>query len=98
MRKSTPAFRFSDEGYSDDEDTSWKVRRAAARALSAVVTENPGSLQDIYAQASQALTSRFREREENVKVDVFNTLVDLVRQVQIPLDRIPTPTFSLSTA
>ena len=75
--------RLSDEGYSDDEDTSWKVRRAAAKCLSAVITEYPNLLQDIYAKASQSLIARLREREENVKLDVFNSFVDLIRQVHL---------------
>ena len=73
--------RLSDEGYSDDEDTSWKIRRAATKLLSAIITAYPNLLQDIYPSACQALTARFREREETVKVDTFNALVDLVRQV-----------------
>lgn len=76
-------YRLSDEGYSDDEDTSWKVRRAAAKCLSAVITEYPNLLQDIYAKASQSLIGRLREREENVKLDVFNSFVDLIRQVRL---------------
>ncbi|KAG2704351.1 hypothetical protein I3843_05G001300 [Carya illinoinensis] len=44
--------------YTDDEDVSWKVRRAACPKL----------------------IDRFKEREENVKMDVFNTFIELLRQ------------------
>lgn len=71
----------SDEGYSDDEDTSWKVRRAATKALSAVIAAYPNLLQELYKSSSHALTARFKEREETVKVDAFNVFVELVRQV-----------------
>ena len=71
----------SDEGYSDDEDTSWKVRRAAAKTMAAIIDEYPSLLGDIYPQASQQLVARFREREENIKADVFSTFVDLIHQV-----------------
>lgn len=73
--------RLSDEGYSDDEDTSWKVRRAATKLLSAIITGYPNLLAELYPNARSALTARFREREETVKIDTFNALVDLIRQV-----------------
>ncbi|KAK9816878.1 hypothetical protein WJX72_006469 [[Myrmecia] bisecta] len=71
----------SGEEYSDDEDMSWKVRRAAAKALSAILTSYPDLLADLYPQASPLLLARFREREENVKMDIFNTFMDLVRGI-----------------
>lgn len=35
----------------------------------------------IYPQVSPALVSRFREREESVRGDIFQAYVDLLRQV-----------------
>ncbi|GJP34416.1 hypothetical protein CLOM_g18863 [Closterium sp. NIES-68] len=69
-----------DEEYSDDEDVSWKVRRAAARCIASITTSRPELLATLYAKASPKLIERFREREENVKVDVFNAFIDLLRQ------------------
>ncbi|CAI5988630.1 unnamed protein product [Closterium sp. NIES-64] len=69
-----------EEEYSDDEDVSWKVRRAAARCIAAITTSRPEMLSTLYAKASPKLIERFREREENVKVDVFNAFIDLLRQ------------------
>ncbi|CAI5478422.1 unnamed protein product [Closterium sp. Yama58-4] len=69
-----------EEDYSDDEDVSWKVRRAAARCIAAITTSRPEMLSTLYAKASPKLIERFREREENVKVDVFNAFIDLLRQ------------------
>ena len=74
--------RLSDEGYSDDEDTSWKVRRAAAKALSTIIAMFPNLLQDVYPSSCRALVVRFKEREETVKVDAFNALVSLIQQVR----------------
>lgn len=71
----------SDEEYSDDEDVSWKVRRAAAKCLQAIIAYYPDLLKDIYPQAVSALITRFKEREENVKSDIFQTLVELVKQI-----------------
>jgi cullin-associated NEDD8-dissociated protein 1 len=40
--------RLSGEDYSDDDDTSWKVRRAAAKAIAAIVTSYPDLLNSSY--------------------------------------------------
>ncbi|KAK9803499.1 hypothetical protein WJX73_009717 [Symbiochloris irregularis] len=75
------ADELTDEDYSDDEDASWKVRRAAAKLVAGVIVSQPELLPTIYPQASQALVARFREREENVKADIFSAFVDLVHMV-----------------
>ncbi len=73
--------RLTDEEYSDDEDVSWKVRRAAAKCLATISSAYPDRFTDIYAQACPALLARFREREESVKIDVFQAFIALLRQV-----------------
>ncbi len=47
--------RLSDDQYSDDEDVSWKVRRAAAKTLAAILTAYPELLGDLYPQARDVL-------------------------------------------
>ncbi|XP_054243612.1 cullin-associated NEDD8-dissociated protein 1-like isoform X3 [Indicator indicator] len=69
----------SDE-YSDDDDVSWKVRRAAAKCLEAMVSSRHDLLQDFYRILSPVLISRFKEREENVKADIFSTYISLLKQ------------------
>ncbi|XP_048426960.1 cullin-associated NEDD8-dissociated protein 1 isoform X3 [Pyrus x bretschneideri] len=66
--------------YTDDEDVSWKVRRAAAKCLSALIVSRPEMLSKLYGEACPKLIDRFREREENVKMDVFNTFIELLQQ------------------
>jgi len=73
-----------DDGeYSADDDMSWKVRRASAKCLSAIILTRPEMLKRFYTQIAPALIARFREREETVKIDVFNTFVDLLRQTKL---------------
>ncbi|KAK2661463.1 hypothetical protein Ddye_000037 [Dipteronia dyeriana] len=66
--------------YTDDEDISWKVRRAAAKCLAASIVSRPEMLSKLYEEACPKLIDRFKEREENVKMDVFNTFIELLRQ------------------
>ncbi|XP_024030609.1 cullin-associated NEDD8-dissociated protein 1 [Morus notabilis] len=66
--------------YTDDEDVSWKVRRAAAKCLAALIVSRPEMLAKLYEEACPKLIERFKEREENVKMDVFNTFIELLRQ------------------
>ncbi|KAJ1427075.1 TATA-binding protein interacting [Sesbania bispinosa] len=66
--------------YTDDEDISWKVRRAAAKCLAALIVSRPEMLSKLYDEACPKLIDRFKEREENVKMDVFNTFIELLRQ------------------
>ncbi|KAG2450178.1 hypothetical protein HYH02_000280 [Chlamydomonas schloesseri] len=68
--------------YSDDEDMSWKVRRAATRILMALVSRYPDALPALYKAALGELVGRFeREREEGVKGDVFAAVGELLGQV-----------------
>ncbi|XAR49295.1 hypothetical protein NMG60_11032451 [Bertholletia excelsa] len=66
--------------YTDDEDISWKVRRSAAKCLAALIVSRPEMLSKLYEEACPKLIDRFKEREENVKMDVFNTFIELLRQ------------------
>ncbi|TYZ57995.1 hypothetical protein PybrP1_012915 [[Pythium] brassicae (nom. inval.)] len=63
----------------DDDDTSWKVRRAGLRVLTAIITTRPELLELLYERYSQQLIARFKEREENVRIDVFSVFAELLR-------------------
>jgi len=72
----------SEDEYSDDDDMSWKVRRSAAKCLEAVVSTRHDMLSEFYKTVSPALIARFKEREENVKTDIFHAYIALLKQTR----------------
>ncbi|XP_016065390.1 PREDICTED: cullin-associated NEDD8-dissociated protein 2 isoform X2 [Miniopterus natalensis] len=74
----------SEDEYSDDDDMSWKVRRAAAKCMAALIGSRPDLLPDFHCTLAPALIRRFKEREENVKADVFGAYIVLLRQTRPP--------------
>ncbi|XP_066101626.1 cullin-associated NEDD8-dissociated protein 2 isoform X1 [Saccopteryx bilineata] len=74
----------SEDEYSDDDDMSWKVRRAAAKCMAALIGARPDLLHDFHCTLAPALIRRFKEREENVKADVFGAYIVLLRQTRPP--------------
>lgn len=71
-------------GFDDEDDVSWKVRRCSAKVLY-TLTGLRGTvdlLQDgtLYDQVAPALVTRFKEREESVRLEVMATLAFLVRR------------------
>lgn len=76
---------FEEDGaMSDDDDASWKVRRCAAKALYAIIsTRSNGDLLDsgtLYDKVAPVLISRFKEKEENVRLEILATLASLIRK------------------
>ncbi|KAJ3126925.1 Cullin-associated NEDD8-dissociated protein 1 [Nowakowskiella sp. JEL0407] len=69
-----------EDNYSDDEDVSWKVRRASSKVLASIIGTRSDLLGDIYQTVASPLISRFKEREESVRLDIFNTFNIMVRQ------------------
>jgi cullin-associated NEDD8-dissociated protein 1 len=71
-------------GYDDDEDASWKVRRCAAKVIYTLIStrSNGDLLEDgtLYSKIAPALITRFKEREENVRLEVLATLSNLVKK------------------
>lgn len=73
------------EEYSDDDDMSWKVRRSAAKCLESVIATRHELLEEFYKTLSPALIARFKEREENVKSDIFHAYIALLKATH-PID------------
>lgn len=74
------------EEYSDDDDMSWKVRRAAAKCLEVLISTRQELVEDFYRSLSPALIARFKEREENVKSDIFHAYVALLKNTRLTDD------------
>jgi len=72
----------SEDEYSDDDDVSWKVRRAAAKCIESVIVSRHEMIEQFYKTISPALINRFKEREENVKADIFHAYQALLRQTK----------------
>jgi len=68
--------------YSDDEDVSWKVRKAASKTLGEVISTHSEILPSLCSSVAPVLISRFKEREETVKLDIFKTFNRLLKQIQ----------------
>jgi len=78
----------SEDEYSDDDDVSWKVRRAAAKCIEAVILSRHEMIEQFYRTISPALINRFKEREENVKADIFHAYQALLRSTK-PSAQVP---------
>ena len=72
----------SDDEYSDDDDMSWKVRRSAVKCLEALIATRRDLLLSFHSSVVPALLARFKEREENVRADIFTTFITLLRQTR----------------
>ncbi|KAI8803214.1 armadillo-type protein [Cladochytrium replicatum] len=71
-----------DADYSDDEDMSWKVRRASTKLITAIITAS--EVQEyLYSDVAPLLIQRFKERVEGVRVEIISTFLVLVRQTGI---------------
>jgi len=64
----------------DDDDMSWKVRKAATKCIYAIVKTRPEKLNSLYDNVVPTLIKRFKEREENVKLDIMVTVGEVLRQ------------------
>lgn len=73
--------------YSDDEDNSWKVRRAATRVFRAAFETRPDMLPYFVRNSVPSLIGRFNEREQSVKLEIWSTyarLLDIVTLLNQP--------------
>ncbi|KAG5641254.1 hypothetical protein DXG03_005660, partial [Asterophora parasitica] len=72
-----------DDEYSDDEDTSYKIRRSATKLLAAIIGTRPELLTSLYKSVSPVLISRFGDRESTVRLEVWATYATLLNQTAV---------------
>lgn len=72
---------FEDEniGNEDDDDTSWKVRRAASKTIEAIIASRPEMLKLFYQKYVKHLVNRFKERDDNVKCNILEAFEQLIK-------------------
>ncbi|WKY13653.1 hypothetical protein Q1695_004466 [Nippostrongylus brasiliensis] len=71
------------EDYSDDDDMSWKVRRASAKTIEAMIVSRRDQLSNSVQSLGPLLISRLREREENVRIDIYNAYIAILSQARL---------------
>uniref|UniRef100_A0A0K0CT64 TIP120 domain-containing protein n=1 Tax=Angiostrongylus cantonensis TaxID=6313 RepID=A0A0K0CT64_ANGCA len=71
------------EDYSDDDDMSWKVRRASAKTIEAMIVSRRDQLTSSVKSLGPLLISRLREREENVRIDIYNAYIAILSQARL---------------
>lgn len=78
-------YGYEDGGYeeeeyhaSDDDDSSWKVRKVATKVIIAMITFYSEQLLTIQPMMGMILLQRFKEREENVRLDIIFAFMKLL--------------------
>ena len=59
------------------------MRRSASKVLAALIETRHDLLSQLYQTVAPALISRFKEREESVRVDILQTFIVLLRQTSL---------------
>lgn len=84
------SFLGDDEGedneYSDDDDMSWKVRRAAAKCLEAIISTRRDLISDMYRLVSPPLIARFkgeRFKRKDLKNNSFCVQAKIISQTML---------------
>lgn len=76
---------FEDEnlGQEDDDDTSWKVRRASIKTIDAIISSRPELLKILYQRYAKSLVNRFKERDDNVKCNILEAFQTLLKSTVV---------------
>eukprot|EP00760_Papus_ankaliazontas_P012746 PhM_4_TR15525/c0_g5_i1/m.25206/K17263/CAND1; cullin-associated NEDD8-dissociated protein 1 len=73
-----------DQGADEDDGIAWRVRKAAARCITAVIETRSNCLGEVYelfcSEKNPILPSRFSDRQEGVRIDVFGVFTTLLKR------------------
>lgn len=72
-----------DEEYEDDDDVSWKIRRASVKVFQMAIQTRLDLLAYFYKSIAPILISRFAEREETVRLEVWSAYIALLKQTYV---------------
>jgi cullin-associated NEDD8-dissociated protein 1 len=66
-----------------EDDSSWKVRKAAANILATIVRYRSDVIKQMYKGIVDVLLSRLDEREESIKCIILNTFTEMIKGIVI---------------
>eukprot|EP00484_Ammonia_sp_Unknown_P008564 CAMPEP_0197075724 /NCGR_PEP_ID=MMETSP1384-20130603/211754_1 /TAXON_ID=29189 /ORGANISM="Ammonia sp." /LENGTH=1301 /DNA_ID=CAMNT_0042514573 /DNA_START=883 /DNA_END=4788 /DNA_ORIENTATION=- len=61
-----------------DDDTSWKVRRAAVKMLTSFIQTHKSTVQQYHLKICESLLGRFKEHDTTVRLDIFTAFQELL--------------------
>jgi hypothetical protein len=78
-------------GGSDDDDSSWKIRKSTIKVIQAIAISRVEIVQDkdLFIQISSELFSRMKEREESVRIEIVHCLTSLFQTAYLSLKNSP---------
>ncbi|KAH9982078.1 TIP120-domain-containing protein [Lactifluus volemus] len=69
--------------WSDEEDQSYKIRRSTTKLLASIIATRPELLVPLFKEVSPVLISRFGDREQTVRLEVWATYTTLLTQTRL---------------
>ncbi len=73
----------AEEMHVTEDDSSWKVRKAAAKLLETMVRYRNDTVKPMYERVIGMLISRLGEREETIKCEILNIFTDMIKGIVV---------------
>ncbi len=72
-----------EELHATEDDSSWKVRKAAAKLLATIVRYRNDKVKPMYEKVISVLVSRLNEKEESIMCEILNIFTDMIKGIVI---------------